>query len=158
MRLSRLSLFLIALPLVVLSGIVSCKNNDTTTAPGAIASLTVDSPDTAASGQSFDVSVTALNIGVNNIQNGHVDVTFPAPLTVSGVNPSAGTTATFTESTVSWSLATLDANTSSILHVTASGTLPAGSPPLTLTITGTLTATGINAGDAVSQDTVVLNP
>lgn len=156
MRLPRFLRF--AIPMTMLCGIYACSDTDTTTAPGAIASLSVDAPSSATSGQSFDVRVVAQNIGVSGIHNGHVNLSFPAPLVVSAVDPSPGTTATFTASSVSWALNTLDSNTNSTLHATVTGTLAAGSAAQTLTIQGTLTADGIRAGDAVAQDTVQLNP
>jgi hypothetical protein len=144
-------------------GLVACKNNDVTGTGGALASLTVDAPDSAHSGVSFDIAVRALAIGVTNVHNGHVDVTLPAPLTVSAVDASAGTTASFTNSTgggaqVSWNLGTLDSNTQSTLHITAAGTLAAGSAPQTLTVRATLTADGIRPGEAVADDNVQLIP
>jgi len=140
-------------------GLASCKNNDTTTAPGAVANVTVNAPDSATSGQGFDVTVNATAVGVANVQNAHVNVTLPAPLTVTAVNPSPGETASFTASTASWDIGTLDSNTNSNLHLTVVGTLPAGSPGgVSATISATLTATGINAGDAVASDTVQINP
>jgi hypothetical protein len=156
MRLPRLLRF--ALPMTLLCGVYACSETDTTTAPGALASLSVDAPDSATSGQSFDVRVVAQNIGVSGIHNGHVDLSFPAPLVVSAVDTSPGTSATFTTSSVSWSLGTLDSNTNSVLHVTVTGTLAPGAPAQTLTILGTLTADGIGPTDAVAQGTLQLNP
>jgi hypothetical protein len=155
----RLTRFLrVAIPMTMLCGIYACSETDTTTAPGAIASLSVDAPSSATSGQDIDVRVVAQNIGVSGIHNGHVNLTFPAPLVVNSVDPSPGTTATFTASSVSWSLNTLDSNTNSVLHVHATGTLAPGSAAQTLTIQGILTADGIGAGDAVAQDSVQLSP
>jgi hypothetical protein len=42
-----------AIPALALCAPFACKNNDTRTAPGAIASVTVNAPDTAKSGQSL---------------------------------------------------------------------------------------------------------
>ena len=147
-----------AIPLFALCVFFGCKNNDTTTSPGAIASVTVNAPDSATSGQTFTIDVSATNVGIAGVHNGHVSVTLPSALTVNSVDPSPGTTATFTPATVSWALGTLDSNTSSTLHVSVTGTLPPGSVAQTLTIQGSLTADGINAGDVVASDTMQLNP
>ncbi len=158
MRLPRLTRSLLWVVPFLITGLVSCSKSDTTTAPGAIATVTVDAPDTATSGQSFDVTVNATAIGVNNVQNGVVQITVPAPLTVQATNPSSGTTATFTSGSATWNLGTLDSNSNSNLHLTLMGTLPAGSNGQAVTITASLTANGINAGDAVASDSVQLNP
>ncbi len=155
MRLPRLLRF--AIPAFALCAVFACKNNDTTTAPGAIASVTVNAPDTAKSGQSFTIDVNATNVGVQGVHNGMVTVTVPAPLIVTAVDPPAGTTASFNSGTATWNLGTLDSNSNETLHVTVVGTLP-GPAPQTLTVQASLTADGINAGDAVAQDTVQLNP
>ena len=93
----------------------------TTTSPARTApwrASTVDAPDSATSGQNFDIHVTAQDIGVQNVQNGVVTVTLPSPLTVVSLNAESGTTATFSGSTVTWNLGTLDANTQSELTIT----------------------------------------
>jgi hypothetical protein len=136
-------------------------HSDTTTAPGAIATLTVDAPDTAHSGQTFDVAVRATAVGINNVHNGRVDVTLPAPLAVSSVNAPSGTSATFANgagATVTWDIGTLDSNSQSSLHVTTVGTLAAGAPAQTVTIQATMTADGIRPGDAVAQHNVQVTP
>ena len=155
-RLNRLGL-----PLALLLGLLACNESDTTTAPGAIASVTLDAPDSVRSGQSFTIDVGALNVGVNNVKNGRVEVTLPAPLLVSSVGPSPGTTATFANgsgATVSWILNTLDSNTQSTLRIDATGTLPGGSAAQNLTLRAVMTADGIRAGDAVATDTMQLMP
>jgi hypothetical protein len=158
MRLPRFTRSLLWVVPFLITGLVSCSKSDTTTAPGAIANVTVNAPDSATSGQSFDVTVNATAIGVNNVKNGVVQVTVPAPLTIQAVNPSAGTTATFSSGSATWTLGTLDANTNSNLHLTIMGNLPAGSNGQAVTITASLTADGINAGDAVASDSVQINP
>jgi hypothetical protein len=122
-----------------------------------LASITVTAPATAKSGQSFTIDVNATKVGVQGVHNGMVTVTIPAPLTVTAVDPSAGTTATFTSGSVSWNLGTLDSNSNSTLHITVVGTLPSGSTGQMLTVQASLMADGIRAGDAVAQDTVQLN-
>lgn len=156
MRLPRILRF--ALPAVALGALFACKNNGTTTGPGAIASVTATAPDSAKSGQSFTIDVNATNVGVQGVHNGHVDVAVPAPLAVTAVDPSAGTTASFSGGTVSWNLGTLDSNSNSHLHITAVGTLMPGAPSQSVTIQASLTADGIRAGDAIAQATVVITP
>lgn len=159
MRLPRSTRFLVPLAAFLLIGLVSCKeNNDTTTAPGAIASLTVNAPDSATNGQSFTIDVNATAVGISGVHNGHVNVTVPSPLTVTAVSDSAGTTATFTSGSASWDLGTLDANSNSTLHVTVTGALPTGSTGQLVTVTATMTADGIGAGDLVSSDSIQINP
>jgi len=145
-------------PALLLVGFGSCKNNDTTTAPGAIASITVNAPDSTRSGQGFNIDVNATAVGINNVHNGHVNVTVPAPLQVTAADPAAGTNATFTSGSVSWNLGTLDSNSNAHLNVSVTSSLPPGSMGQLVTVTASLTADGINAGDAVATDTVQVNP
>lgn len=159
MKLSRI--FLVGLAAALGIGSLACKGSDSTTAPGALANVTMNAPASVASGQPMTVDLAATAVGVANVQNGQVSVTLPAPLNVLSVDASSGTSATFSNgsgSTVSWTLGTLDANSQSTLHVTTSGTLPAGSQAQTLTLQATLTATGIPAGDATAQANVQLMP
>jgi hypothetical protein len=160
-RIVRLATF-VFLPLVVGVGAAACRDHsDTTTAPGAIANLTLDAPNSVHSGQSFDVVVRATAVGVNNVHNGHVDVMLPTPLVVSSVDASTGTSATFSNgsgASVGWNLGTLDSNSQSSLHVRATGTLAPGQPAQLLTIQATMTADGIRAGDAVAQHGIELTP
>ena len=158
MRLSRFPRSLLWVVPFLFIGFLSCSKSDTTTAPGALANVTVNAPDSATSGQNFDVTVNATAIGVNNVKNGVVQVTVPAPLTVQAVNLSAGTTASFTTGSATWTLGTLDANTNSNLHLTIMGNLPPGSNGQAVTITASMTGDGINPGDAVASDSVQLNP
>jgi hypothetical protein len=158
MRSSRSLPLLLPAALFLTFGFAACHNNDTTTAPGAIASLTISAPNSSTAGQSFTIDVNATAIGVNGVHNGHVNVTVPAPLTVMGVNASGGTSATFTSGSASWNLGTLDSNSNATLHVTVTSTLPAGSSGQSVTVTASMTADGINAGDLVSTDSVQINP
>ncbi len=139
----------------------ACKDSGTTTAPGAIANLSIDAPGTVQSGQSFTIDVGAVNVGINNIHNGAVAVTLPAPLQVSSADGSSGTTASFSNgsgATVTWNLGTLDSNSQSRLHISAMGILPSGSSAQTLTIRAMMTADGIKPGDAVAEQNVQLTP
>src|SRR5262252_2086641 len=52
----------------------ACRK-DTTTAPGALANVTFDAPDSARSGESILVDVRAVSVGINNVHNARVDVT-----------------------------------------------------------------------------------
>jgi hypothetical protein len=144
--------------LILLTGLVACSDNDTTTSPGAIASINVNAPDTATNGQSFTVDVNATAVGISGVHNGFVNIAVPAPLAIMAVDPEAGTTASFSAGSASWNLGTLDANTNSVLHLTIMGTLPNGSSGQLATITATLTADGISAGEAVASDSVQVNP
>lgn len=159
MKVSRILRF--AIPALFLVVVSACKDSDTATAPGVLANVTLNAPSSASSGQSFVIDLAATAVGVNNVQNGQVTVTLPSPLTVVSLDASSGTSATFSNgsgSSVSWTLGTLDANSQSTLHVTASGTLTTGSSAQTLTLGAVLTATGIPAGDATAQTNLQLMP
>ena len=146
---------------VFLAAMSGCKGSDTTTAPGSLANVTMNAPGSAHSGQTFTVDVAATAVGVNGVHNGQVVITFPAPLTVTAVDASSGTSATFSPgpgATVTWTLGTLDSNSQSTLHVTTMGSLPSGSAAQTVMLQATLTATGISAGDATAQASVQLMP
>ncbi len=156
MRLSRFLRF--ALPGILVAGLTACKGTDTTTAPGALANVTVNAPSTVNSGQSFTIDLAATAVGVNNVQNGMVTMALPSPLTATAVDASSGTSATFSGGNVTWTLGTLDANSQSTLHVTVTGSLAPGSAAQTLTIQAVLTANGISAGQATAQANVQLNP
>ena len=148
------------LPALLLMGSIACKDTDTTTAPGALASVRVDAPGSVRSGESFTIDVDAVAIGINNVRNGRVSVTLPSPLFVTSVEASSGTAATFSNGTGAtvWILNTLDSNSQSRLHIHATGVLPTGSAAQTLTVRASLTADGVHAGDAVAEDTVRLDP
>ena len=150
-----------AFPAALLLAItVSACRDDTTTAPGAIANVTFDAPDSAHSGESVLVDVRAVNVGINNVHNARVDVTLPAPLHVDSVEVSDGS-ATFSNgaagATVTWMLGTLDSNSQSRLHIHVTGTLP-GPTAMSLTLRASLTADGVHAGDAVAQKALLLMP
>jgi len=154
MRLSFLALF--ALPL---AGLTACHNNDDVTGTGgALATLAVDAPDTVHSGVAFDTSVTTTAVGVQNVHNGVVTVTLPAPFQINSVTADAGTSETHTGSTVTWTLNTLDSNTNSHLRINAVGSLPAGSPSTTLTAQASMVADGINNGELVASDNFIFAP
>jgi hypothetical protein len=97
-------------------------------------------------------------VGVSNIRNSRVDVTFEAPLTIVSVDPSSGTTATIAGNSIVWDIGTLDANTRSRLAARARGTLAAGALSRSATIRAELTGQGISAGDAVATDSVTITP
>jgi uncharacterized protein DUF11 len=149
------------LPAVVFFVSTACHDSDTTTAPGAIANLRIDAPDSARSGQSFTIDVSAVNVGINNIHNGSVSVTLPAPIQVASADGSSGTTATFSNGSgaaVTWTLNTLDSNSQSRLHINVMGVLAGASAAQTVTLRAVMTADGIKPGDAVAEHTVQLMP
>ena len=158
------NLLRLAVALALSLAALSCKDGDTTTAPGALANVTLDAPSSTRSGAIFTVEVAALNIGINSVKNGRVEVTLPAPLTVNSVEASSGTSATFSNAgasgggTVTWNLNSLDSNSQSRLHIHATGTLPAGSATRTVTLRASLTADGIRAGDAVADRNLDVTP
>jgi hypothetical protein len=147
-----------AVPAILVAGFPACKGSDTTTSPGALANVTVNGPSSATSGQSITLDLAATAVGVNNVQNGMVTLTVPSPFVANSVDASSGTSATISGGSVTWNLGTLDSNSQSTLHVNVTGTLPSGSASQSVTFQATLTATGINAGDAVGSATVQLNP
>ena len=149
------------LPAALAVASLSCEDSKTTTAPGALASVSFNAPDSVRSGQIFVIDVSALNIGINGVHNGLVAVTLPAPLTVIAADASPGTTATYSNGSganVSWNLGTLDSNSQARLHITVIGTLAAGSAAQSLTVNAMLTADGVRPGDAVAHATIQLTP
>ncbi len=153
----------VSLSLALLLAALACKNGDSTTAPGAVANVTIDAPSSARSGQIFTIDVAALNIGINSVKNGRVEITLPSPLVVNSVEPSSGTSATFLNGIggggiVTWALNSLDSNSQSRLHIHATGVLPAGSAAQTLNLRASLTADGIRPGDAVADRNLQLTP
>jgi hypothetical protein len=149
-----------AVVLVAVLGMAGCKEdgNDVTSSRGSLAAVEVEAPGTAQSGVEFGVDLAAANVGVSNIRNSRVEVTFDAPLTVLSVDPSSGTTAAIAGNRIVWDLGTLDANTRSRLRARARGTLAAGETSRTATIRAQLTGQGISAGDAVATDSVTISP
>ena len=142
-------------------GLLACEDSKTTTAPGALASITFNAPDSVASGQGFTVDVSAMNVGINNIRNARVDITLPAPLTVISVEASPGTSATFSNgsgSSVGWTLGSLDSNSQARVHIQTLGVLPAGAGAMSLSLSAMLTADGVRPGDAVAHATIQLTP
>jgi hypothetical protein len=138
-------------------GAFGCDDdNDVTGSGGALASLNLDVPETVNSGAPFDASLTATALGVENVNNGSVTITVPAPLQITGVTEEAGTAATFSANSVTWTLNTLDSNTSSDLAIHITGTLPQGSPSANITIQAMMTADGIPSGDLVASESITL--
>jgi uncharacterized protein DUF11 len=153
----------LSLPAAALAACLACSDHsDVTSSGAALARLSVDAPDSVASGQAFNVDVKSLNVGVTNIRNGVVLVTLPAPLTVNSVLPSGGTDATFDNAssgaTVTWNLNTLDSNTQSTLRITTMGMLAPGEAARTVMVQASMTADGIRPGDAVAQKNIQLMP
>jgi hypothetical protein len=159
MKLLRISCpFVVAL--LLFGSSVGCNDdeNDVTGSGGSLATLNVDAPSSARSGEDFNVEINAVNVGVSNIRNGHVTVTFDAPLVARSVEASPGTTATVSGNSVIWDLGTLDSNTRSHIDVRVVGMLATGEASRSATIRAQLTAQGISAGDAVASDTVTIMP
>lgn len=149
------------LALALTLGLLACEDSKTTTAPGALASITFNAPSSVASGQGFTVDVSALNVGVNNIHNARVDITLPAPLTVISVEASPGTSATYSNgsgSSVGWMLGSLDSNSQARVHIGTLGVLPAGAGAMSLSLSAMLTADGVRPGDAIAHATIQLTP
>ena len=153
----------LVLPVALVLGLVACDDDDdVTSSNNSLARVSVDAPDSARTGDEFEVQITVENIGVSNIRNGHVDINFPTPLTVVGVGTSAGTNATFTNGLsggrASWDLGTIDSNSQSRLIVRTLGVLLPGQGSARVTIEASLTGQGINAGDAVAREEMTINP
>ena len=146
--------------LAAVLGMAGCNDegDDVTSSRGSLASVEVEAPGTAQTGTEFTVDLTAANVGVSNIRNGHVEVTFDAPLMIMSVDPSSGTTASIVGNRIVWDLGTLDANTRSRLAARAMGILTPGQASRTATIRAEMTGQGISAGDAVATDTVTITP
>jgi hypothetical protein len=149
-----------ALVLLTVLGMAGCNDDgdDVTSSRGSLAAVEVEAPGMVQSGAEFGVDLTAANVGVSNIRNSRVDVSFEAPLTIVSVDPSSGTTASIVGNRIIWDVGTLDANTRSRLAARAVGTLPAGSSSRTAAIRAELTGQGISAGDAVATDSVTITP
>ena len=148
-----------SLPLASLLLVVACHDNDDVTGTGgALAQLAVNVPDTVHSGVPFDVGVSATAVGVTNVRNGVVTVTLPSPLQITGVDASAGTSATSSGATATWTLNTLDSNTQSTLTIHATAALPSGSGNMNLTAQASMVADGITNGQLVATDNFVLAP
>lgn len=149
---------LVAAVLPLLAVACNDNNSDVTGSRGALAVINVDAPSFAQSGAEFGVEIDATNIGVNNIRDGRVAITFESPLTPRSVEASAGTNASISGNQVSWDLGTLDSNSQSRLHVRALATLAPGESSRSARIRAELTGQGISAGEAVATDFVTITP
>jgi len=161
--LRKLAFLRFALPLVLVLGFAACDDDDDVTGSNrSLARLSVDAPDTARSGDNFEVQIKAENVGFSNIGNARVEATFPGPLTVLSTDSSAGTSATFsnglTGGRITWDLRTLDNNSQSRLAVRTMGRLTPGQTATKVTIEASLTGQSIRGGDAVARDEVTINP
>jgi hypothetical protein len=146
--------------LLMVLGMAGCNDDgdDVTSSRGSLAAVEVEAPGMVQSGVEFGVDLSAANVGVSNIRNARVDITFDTPLSVLSVDPSSGTTATIVGNGIVWDLGTLDAITRSRLAARARGILAAGQSSRTATIRAQLTGQGISAGDAVATDSVTITP
>jgi hypothetical protein len=153
----------LALPFLIVLGAAACGNNDDVSGSGgALASLEMDMPDRVYSGVPFDAGASAAAVGVEGVHDGVVTISLPAPLTITDVATSPGTSATFSNAgvgaTVTWDLHTLDSNTRSTLTIYAAGALPANTPEQILTAQASMVADGISFGELVATDSFVLAP
>jgi hypothetical protein len=140
-------------------GTSGCNDeNDVAGTRGALAVLSVDAPTFAQSGVEFGVQIDASNVGISNVRDGRVEITFESPLTPRTVDPSAGTTASVSGDRVTWTLQTLDSNSRSRLNVRVVGTLGVGEVSRSARVRAELTALGITAGEAVATDFVTVTP
>lgn len=148
-----------AIVLLLALGSWACgDDNDVAGTRGALAALNVDAPSFAQSGVEFGVAIDAANVGVSNVREGRVEITFESPLAPVSASPSTGTTASVSGDRVTWNLETLDANSRSTLQVRVVGHLPAGQASRSARIRAELTAIGISAGEAVATDFVTVTP
>jgi hypothetical protein len=144
----------------VVTSTAACNDDDSDVAGsrGALAVINVDAPSFAQSGVEFGVEIDAANVGINNVRDGRVVVTFESPMTARSVEASSGTTASISGGQVTWDLGTLDSNTRSRLDVRVVATLGGGEASRSARVRAELTARGISAGDAVATDFVTITP
>lgn len=159
LTMKRVALLRVAVVLPLALATSACDDdNDVAGTRGALAVLNVDAPSFAQSGVEFQVEIDAANVGVSNVREGRVEITFESPLTAVSATASSGTTATVSGDRVTWNLQTLDANTRSTLQVRVVAQLPAGQASRSARIRAELTAIGISAGEAVATDFVTVTP
>jgi hypothetical protein len=151
---------IVAAAVAMLTYAAACNDddNDVAGSRGALAFIDVDAPSFAQSGVEFGVEINATSVGVTNVREGRVEVTFESPLAPRSVDASAGTSASVSGDRVSWDLGTLDSNTRSRLQIRVLGTLGSGEASRSARIRAELTARGISAGEAVATDFVTITP
>ena len=150
----------IALIPCAIAAAIACSNDDVTGTGGALAQLEMDMPDTVTAGVPFAFGASAAAIGVENVHDGVVTITLPAPIRITGVNASPGTSATFSNvgsGSVTWTLHTLDSNTRSTITIHGTATLPPGIGDQLLTAQASMVADGIAFGELVANDSFVLS-
>jgi hypothetical protein len=149
-----------AAAVAILTSAAACQNdnNDVAGSRGSLAVLNVDAPSFAQSGVEFGVEISATSVGVSNVLDGRVVITFEAPLIPRSLDASAGTSASISGSSVTWDLGTLDSNTRSRLQVRTIATLASGEASRSARIRAELTARGITSGEAVATDFVTVTP
>jgi hypothetical protein len=148
----------LAAAVIVASAVACSDNNDVAGSRGSLAAVNVDAPSFAQSGVEFGVEITAAAVGISNVLDGRVVITFEAPLVPRSVEASAGTSASISGNSVTWDLGTLDSNTRSRLQVRTLATLASGEASRSARIRAELTARGISAGEAVATDFVTVTP
>jgi hypothetical protein len=154
----KLAIAAIAVAIVASATACNDDENDVAGSRGALAVISVDAPSFAQSGVEFGVEIDAANVGINNVRDGRVVVSFESPLTARSVEASSGTTASISGNQVTWDLGTLDSNTRSRLDVRVLATLGAGESSRSARVRAELTARGISAGNAVATDFVTITP
>ena len=149
-----------ATAVAILLSAAACNNdnNDVAGSRGSLAVVNVDAPSFAQSGVEFGVEITAAAVGISNVLDGHVVITFETPLVPRSVEASAGTSASISGNSINWDLGTLDSNTRSRLQVRTLATLASGESSRSARIRAELTARGIGSGDAVATDFVTVTP
>ena len=158
------SRFLWSVSMLVVSvlAVFACHDGDVTGTGGALARLEIQMPDTVHSGVGFDAGASAAYVGVEGVHDGVVTITLPAPLRISDVTASPGTSASFSNSgvgaIVTWDLHTLDSNTRSTITIYATASLPSGAAEQILTAQASMVADGIHFGELVANDSFVLAP
>ena len=147
-----------AIGVLLALGTAACDDNDVAGTRGALAVLNVDAPSFAQTSVEFEVEIVAANVGVSNVRDARVEITFEPPLTPLSAVASAGTTVFVGGEHATWTLDTLDSNTRSTLRVRVVGKLSAGEASRSARIRAEMTARGISAGEAVASDFVTVTP
>jgi hypothetical protein len=141
----------------IVASTTACNDvNDVAGSRGALGIINLDAPSFAQSGVEFTVEIEAGNLGVSNLRDSRVEVTFESPLVPVAADGSAGTNVDVSDDRVFWDLGTLDSNTRSTLEVRTVATLGTSESSRSARIRAQLTARGISPGDAVATDFVTI--
>ena len=147
--------------LASLLALVACGDNDEVTGSGqSFARLVLDVPNEVRSGETFTTRFDAENVGLHDIENVAVVVALPAPLRAVSVSEDGPGTAVFSNDSsgghVTWTIGTLDANEDLTLRITTTGTLAASESSRKVTVTGTMSGDGIDAGDLDTEEEITI--